>query len=79
MEKAKVKELAVYITEQLAELDNIRKTPMMGGYIFYYRERIFGGILIGIYGKDTRVKPDICPTAFPARHMTGQRKCCPLR
>ncbi len=46
MEKAKVKELAEYITEQLAELDNIRKTPMMGGYIFYYRERIFGGIYL---------------------------------
>ena len=44
MEKSKAKALAEYITEQLAELENIRKTPMMGGYIFYYRERIFGGI-----------------------------------
>ncbi len=46
------KELAEYITEQLAELENIRKIPMMGGYIFYYQERIFGGI----YGKNFMVK-----------------------
>lgn len=51
-DKSKTKELAEYITEQLAELDNIRKIPMMGGYIFYYRERIFGGI----YGKGFMVK-----------------------
>ena len=31
MEKTKVKELAEYITEQLSDLENIRKTPMMGG------------------------------------------------
>ena len=52
MEKSKAKELAEYITEQLAGLEDIRKTPMMGGYIFYYRERIFGGI----YGTGFMVK-----------------------
>ena len=52
MEKSKAKELAEYITEQLAGLEDIRKTPMMGGYIFYYRERIFGGI----YGSGFMVK-----------------------
>jgi hypothetical protein len=29
MEKSKAKELAEYITEQLAELESIRKTPMI--------------------------------------------------
>lgn len=38
------KELAAYIMEQLAVLEEIRCIPMMGGYIFYYKERIFGGI-----------------------------------
>ena len=38
------KDLAEYVTEQLSELDGIRSIPMMGGYIFYYNERIFGGI-----------------------------------
>lgn len=38
------KELAVYVMDQLAELGDIRNIPMMGGYIFYYKEKIFGGI-----------------------------------
>ena len=44
MERSKAKELAQYITQQLEELGDVRKIPMMGGYIFYYRDRIFGGI-----------------------------------
>ena len=46
------KELMEYIMEQLAELGDVRNIPMMGGYVFYYRERIFGGI----YGDDFMVK-----------------------
>ena len=46
------KELAEYVTEQLSGLDDVRKIPMMGGYIFYYKERIFGGI----YGSGFMVK-----------------------
>lgn len=41
----KNKELAAYVTEQLADLGEVRNIPMMGGYVFYYRERIFGGDL----------------------------------
>lgn len=33
------RELAAYIMEQLTELGEVRNIPMMGGYIFYYRER----------------------------------------
>ena len=46
------KELAAYVMEQLAGLGDVRNIPMMGGYIFYYRERIFGGI----YGSGFMVK-----------------------
>lgn len=46
------KELAEYIMDQLSDLENIRNIPMMGGYIFYYKERIFGGI----YGNGFMVK-----------------------
>ena len=46
------KELAAYIMDQLSELSDIRNIPMMGGYIFYYKERIFGGI----YGSGFMVK-----------------------
>ena len=33
-----------YILEQLSELDNISYKSMMGEYILYYKEKIFGGI-----------------------------------
>ena len=55
------KELAIYIMDQLDELDNVRNIPMMGGYIFYYKERIFGGI----YGTGFMVKI----TEASKRHM----------
>lgn len=38
------RELAAYVMDQLSDLGDIRNIPMMGGYIFYYKERIFGGI-----------------------------------
>ena len=41
---SKNKEIADYIMDQLSDLGNVRNIPMMGGYIFYYKERIFGGI-----------------------------------
>lgn len=37
-------ELAAYIMDQLSGLPEMRHIPMMGGYIFYYREKIIGGI-----------------------------------
>lgn len=33
-------------------LEEVRNIPMMGAYIFYYKERIF----VGIYGSGFRVK-----------------------
>ena len=58
-----VKDLAQYVTEQLAELENIRSIPMMSGYIFYYNERIFGGIyepgfMVKVTGASQRFMPD---------------------
>lgn len=38
------KELATYLMEQLAPLGGVTNRPMMGGYIFYYDRKIFGGI-----------------------------------
>ena len=36
------KELMQYILEQLSDLGEISSIPMMGGYIFYYREGHYG-------------------------------------
>lgn len=46
------RELADFVSAQLAPLPEVRRIPMMGGFIFYYRERIFGGI----YGPGFMVK-----------------------
>lgn len=38
------KRMAEYVMDQLSGLPGVRNIPMMGGYIFYYNDRIFGGI-----------------------------------
>lgn len=38
------KELQIYLTEQFNHIQGVTSIPMMGGYIFYYKGRIFGGI-----------------------------------
>ena len=37
----KNKEFADYIMDQLSDLGELRNIPMMGGYIFYYKEKIY--------------------------------------
>lgn len=60
------KELREYVTDQLAGLEGIRSISMMGGYIFYYKERIFGGIygsgfMIKITKASKKYMPESCP------------------
>lgn len=38
------KECRDYVLEKLDLLDNIRCISMMGGYLFYYNDILFGGI-----------------------------------
>ncbi len=38
------KEYKNYVLEKLECLDSIFCRPMMGGYLFYYRDILFGGI-----------------------------------
>ncbi len=47
-----MKELAMYVAGQLESLEEIRYIPMMGGWLFYYRGKIIGGI----YGDGFAVK-----------------------
>lgn len=61
-----MKELALYVAEQLSGLEEIRYIPMMGGWIFYYRERIIGGI----YGDGFAVKD----TAASRKYMPDSRE-----
>lgn len=73
------KELAAYIMEQLAELGEIRNIPMMGGYIFYYRERIFGGIYgAGFLVKVTEASRKYMPDSEPEPPYEGAKPMLPV-
>ena len=59
-------ELRDYILDQLSALPGIRSIPMMGGYVFYINDKVFGGIYeTGFLVKDTpsarRYMPDSQP------------------
>ncbi len=73
------KELMEYIMEQLSGLEEIRTIPMMGGYIFYYRERIFGGIYgNGFLVKDTRAGRRYMPDSEPQPPYEGAKDMLPV-
>ena len=67
MGKEQNRRMMEYVMGQLSDLPGIRKIPMMGGYIFYYNERIFGGIygsgefLVKITDVSRRYMPDSEP------------------
>lgn len=75
----KNKELAQYITDQLSDLENIRNIPMMGGYIFYYKERIFGGIYeSGFMVKITQASRKFMPDSIPEPPYEGAKPMLPV-
>lgn len=49
-----------FILQQLSALEEVTYRPMMGEYILYYRERIFGGI----YDDRLLVKPTKAATCL---------------
>lgn len=73
------KELVAYVMEQLAELGNVRNIPMMGGYIFYYKERIFGGIYgSGFMVKLTEAGKKYMPDSEPEPPYEGAKPMLPV-
>ena len=76
---SKNKELADYIMDQLSDLGNVRNIPMMGGYIFYYKERIFGGIYgNGFLVKITEVSKKFMPDSEPEPPYEGAKPMLPV-
>lgn len=67
MGKEQNRRMMEYVMDQFSGLPGVRTIPMMGGYIFYYNERIFGGIygsgelLIKITETSRRYMPDSEP------------------
>lgn len=73
------RELADYIMDQLAGLDGVRHIPMMGGYVFYYRERIFGGIYAnGFLVKKTKAAEKFMPDSVPEPPYQGAKDMLPV-
>lgn len=73
------KELASYIMDQLSDLGNVRNRPMMGGYVFYYRERIFGGIYEnGFMVKVTKASQEFMPDSIPEPPYKGAKEMLPV-
>ena len=76
---ASAKELAAYILDQLSGLPGVRAIPMMGGYIFYYNERIFGGTYgPGFMVKDTKVSRAAMPESEPMPPYDGAKPMLPV-
>lgn len=73
------KESACYIMEQLSGLSDIRSIPMMGGYIFYYKNRIFGGIYEpGFMVKITEASKRYMPDSEPECPYQGAKPMLPV-
>lgn len=73
------KELANYIMDQLSDLGEVRNIPMMGGYVFYYRERIFGGIFEnGFLVKLTNASRKYMPDSQPEPPYEGAQNMLPV-
>ena len=76
---SKNKGLADYIMDQLSDLGDIRNIPMMGGYIFYYKERIFGGIYEnGFLVKITEASKKYMPDSLPEPPYEGAKLMLPV-
>ena len=81
-------ELCSYILDQLSALPGIRCIPMMGGYVFYINDRVFGGIYeTGFLVKDTpsarRFMPDSVPEEpymkmLPVTILDDNEKLCAM-
>lgn len=73
------KELAEFIMEQLDGLEQVRNISMMGGYIFYYKERIFGGIYKnGFMVKSTEASKKYMPDSEPEPPYKGAKPMLPV-
>lgn len=72
MPKEHVEQMRAYITEQLSALPDVRSIPMMGGTIFYYKERIIGGTYpADFFVKDVPAARAAMPDSVPQPPLGG--------
>lgn len=79
MGKEQNKRMMEYVMDQLSGLPGVRQIPMMGGYIFYYNERIFGGIYESgeLLIKITETSHKYMPDSEPELPYEGTKKMLP--
>lgn len=76
---ANQKELCEYVMEQLEGLGEVRNISMMGGYVFYYQEKVFGGIYgRGFMVKITKASEKYMPDSEPALPYKGAKLMLPV-
>lgn len=72
------KELANYVLDQLSDLEDVRYISMMGGYIFYYKDKIFAGITdLGLMVKITETSKAYLPDSIPTPPYSGAKPMLP--
>lgn len=73
------RELADYVMDQLSGVSGLRRIPMMGGYIFYIDDRVFGGIYPpGMMVKITDASRRAMPDAEPTPPLDGAKPMLPV-
>lgn len=65
--------------DQLSGLGEVRNIPMMGGYVFYYKEKVFGGIYeSGFMVKNTEAGKKYMPDSKPESPYEGAKPMLPV-
>lgn len=74
------KRMAEYVMDQLRGLDGVRCIPMMGGYIFYIHNRVFGGIYESgdLMVKITDASKKYMPGSIPQPPLEGAKDMLPV-
>ena len=80
MDKEQNKRMAEYVMDQLSGLSGVRKLPMMGGYLFYYNDRVFGGIYSSgeLLIKITEASKKYMPDSEPEPPYEGAKPMLPV-
>ena len=75
MEVASKKEYLDYVLDQLSGLSEITYRPMMGEFILYYRDKVFGGIYDDRFlVKNIKAAREVIPDAELALPYEGAKE-----
>ena len=75
MEVASKKEYLDYVLDQLSGLSEITYRPMMGEFILYYRDKVFGGIYDDRFlVKNIKAAREVMPDAELALPYEGAKE-----